>query len=98
MFSQIYYLLRAKKDGKYLVANQANQEGNKQRYLLVFSQDFEALSYLNAHSPEYVKEFSIESVSSQQLKLIIARWGFFGLAMVEDSLIPKVKFLTSDTL
>jgi hypothetical protein len=98
MFSQVYYLLRAKKDGKYLVAHQTNQAGKKQSYLLIFTQDFEALSYLNNHAPEYVKEFCLESASHQQLKLIIARWGFSGLAMVEDSLIPQVNFLSSDTL
>lgn len=98
MFSQVYYLLRAKKDGKYLVANRTNQAGKKQNYLLIFTQDCDALSYLNNHAPEYVKEFRLESASNQQLKLIIARWSFSGLAMVEDSLIPQVKFLSSGNL
>ena len=98
MFSQVHYLLRAKKDGKYLVANQQNEKGNKQSYLLVFREDFDALSYLNTHAPEYKNEFSIESASSQQLKLILTRWGFIGLAIVEDSLTPKVQFLTQNSL
>jgi hypothetical protein len=93
IFNQIYYLIRAKQDGQYLVAKIDNQQGKNSRYLLVFKEDFEALSYLNAHAQDYSPQFTVESVSNAQLKGIMQRWGFNGMGIVEDYLIPKIKFL-----
>jgi hypothetical protein len=93
MFNQIYYLIRSKKDGKYLVAKIDHQPRGESSYLLVFKENFEALSYLNAHAPEYGPQFSLESVNNAQLQGIIKRWGFTGVGMVEDPLLPTIKFL-----
>lgn len=94
MFKQIYYLLRSKKDGKYLVAKiEKQQQREESNYLLLFKENFEALSYLNAHAPEYSNQFTLESVDDTQLQGIIKRWSFTGVGMVEDPLIPTIKFL-----
>ncbi len=95
MTNQIYYLLRSKLDGKYLAARIPNQQGDQSNYLLVFKENFEALSYLNTHAQEYSDRFAVESVVNSQLKGIMKRWGFVGVGMVEDPLIPNIQFLSS---
>lgn len=97
MFNEIFYLLRSKQDGKYLVANINNQDSEKTSYLFVFKEDFDALGYINHHSPKYKDLFTVESVSSPQLKLLISRWGFSGIGIVEDILVPDVKFCKIDS-
>lgn len=94
MLNQIYYIIRSKQDGKYLVANIENKEGKNCSYLLVFKEDFEPLSYLNIHGQEYSHHFAVESIAYPQLKGIMQRWGFTGIGIVEDYLIPTIKFLT----
>lgn len=44
MFSEVYYLVRSKADGRYLAAL-PNREALG--YLLLFRENFDALSYLN---------------------------------------------------
>ena len=95
MANQIYYLIRSKLDGKYLVARIDNERGKESNYLLVFKQDFEALSYLNTHGQGYSDRFAVESIVNSQLKGIMQRWGFVGVGMVEDPLIPRIQFLSS---
>jgi hypothetical protein len=95
MANQIYYLIRSKLDGKYLVARIDNERGKESNYLLVFKQDFEALSYLNTHGREYSDRFAVESIVNSQFKGIMQRWGFAGVGMVEDPLIPRIQFLAS---
>jgi len=53
MLLQINYLIRSKLDGKYLVARMPEQSGIEASYLLVFQQDYDALSYINAHGQEF---------------------------------------------
>lgn len=93
MFTNIFYVLRSKKDGKYLITNQLNKTGNNQSFLFVFNSDSDAMLYLNHHAPEYAHNFVIESASNQQLKAILTRWGFTGIGIVKDTLIPEVEFL-----
>ncbi|MBL1209710.1 hypothetical protein [Geminocystis sp. GBBB08] len=92
MFSEVFYLLRSKQDGKYLVANIENKIHEKESFLFVFQENFDALGYINHHSPEYKDLFIVESLSFSQLKLLLSRWGFSGIGIVEDILIPKIKF------
>lgn len=83
-----YYLLRAKQDGRHLAA----REGDK-TYLLLFTADYDALSYLNAHAKEMCDRFAIEPIVATQLKDTLSRWGFTGIGLVRDPLIPRIDFM-----
>ena len=96
MISQLYYLLRSRADGSYLVARPHGQ-GNPDKpaptgFLLVFTADYDALSYLNAHAPDLSDKFAVETVTASNLKPLISRWGFQGLGMVNDARLPQVEF------
>lgn len=95
MFSQIHYLIRSKIDGKYLTARpQVGEKETKTGYLLVFREHFDALSYINTHGAEVADRFAVESISGTQLKNLLQRWGFNGVGVVEDPLLPKIQFLS----
>ncbi|MDA0266171.1 MAG: hypothetical protein O3A14_04245 [Cyanobacteria bacterium] len=86
---QTYYLLRSKQDGRHLAARaEANQT-----YLLLFTADYDALSYLNTHAGEVSDRFAIETISAPQLKAALSRWGFTGIGLVRDPLIPRIDFM-----
>ncbi len=90
MFSaQVYYLLRSKTDGRYLVAHITDEKN----YILVFKESYDALSYLNTHASEFAQQFATESVTIPQLQGIRQRWGYQGLGMVEDPLEPRLQFM-----
>lgn len=96
MVSQLYYLLRSRADGSYLVAR-PNGVGSPDQpppkgFLLVFTADYDALSYLNAHAPELSDKFAIETITASSLKPLISRWNFQGLGMVNDPRLPQVEF------
>jgi hypothetical protein len=95
MFSQIYYLILSRADGRYLVAKpQASTQESEESYLLMFRERFDALSYLNAHGSNVADRFAVESVSGNQLKGLLQRWGFTGVGIVQDPLVPQIEFLT----
>jgi hypothetical protein len=79
--------------GSQKIQGSQAQEPQTQRYLLLFQQDFEALSYINAHAPEARDRFAVESHNLNQLKTSLERWGFAGVAFVTDPLEPQVDFL-----
>ncbi|MBO3461406.1 hypothetical protein G7B40_014675 [Aetokthonos hydrillicola Thurmond2011] len=89
--SEIYYLVRSKTDGHYLAAHPNPDEASG--YVLLFREQFDALSYLNTHAGELANRFSVESLVSSQLKGLLKRWSFKGVAIVTDPLLPKVEFL-----
>lgn len=95
MLSQIHYLVRSKVDGQYLVAR-LNKDAEQETvsYLLLFKEHFEALSYLNTHGSDVSDRFIVESISATQLKGLLQRWGFQGIGLVQDPLIPKIDFLS----
>jgi hypothetical protein len=97
MFSQIYYLILSRADGRYLVA-QVNRDDDSAgtKYLLMFREHFDALSYLNAHAADVADRFAVESVSGTQLKGLLKRWGFTGVGIVQDPLVPQIEFLEQD--
>jgi hypothetical protein len=68
------------------------------RYLLLFQQDYDGLSYLNAHAPELSDRFALESSTMAQLRATLERWGFGGVALVSDPLEPRLDFLNRDLL
>lgn len=98
--SQLYYLLRSRLDGSYLAARprpaQEAPENPDQPppagFLLVFSADYDALSYLNAHAPDLADKFSVETVVASQLQPVLSRWGFQGVGMVSEPRLPQVEF------
>ncbi len=95
MFSQIHYLIRSKIDGKYLTARpQVGEKETQTGYLLMFREHFDALSYINTHGAEVADRFAVESISGTQLKNLLQRWGFNGVGVVEDPLLPKIQFLS----
>ncbi|MGF1490297.1 MAG: hypothetical protein ACFBSE_24670 [Prochloraceae cyanobacterium] len=99
MLSSLYYLIRSKQDGQYLVAR-SNDTGREKetRYLLMFTEQYDALTYLNTHAKELSDRFAVESISKIQLKAILKRWGFEGIAIVRDPLIPSIDFLLKDSI
>ena len=94
MLLQINYLVRSKRDGKYLVARVPEESGAEASYLLVFQQDYDAMSYINTHGGEFSNRLMIESVSPMQLKTLMQRWGYSGFAIVTDPLLPKIQFVS----
>jgi hypothetical protein len=97
MYSQVYYLLRSKQDGRHLAARPDGPESER-TFLLIFSADHEALSYLSTHAPEMRDRFAVETVPAYQLKSMLSRWGFAGIGMVNDPTLPRVEFMQRDRL
>ena len=93
MFTQVYYLVRSRADGNYLVAYP--HQDSRSGYLLMFREHFEALSYLNSHSPDLATRFAVESVPGNQLEGILKRWSFTGVGIVQDPLLPRIEFLST---
>jgi len=97
MLSQIYYIARSRADGSYLVARVNRDVAEKNAgYLLLFSEHFEALSYLNTHAASVADQFAIESIPGTQLGGLLKRWNFIGVGIVRDPLLPKIEFLVCD--
>jgi hypothetical protein len=95
MLLQINYLIRSKQDGKHLVARiPSEKDGNEISYLLVFQQDYEALSYINTHGKDFCDRLSVETVSPSQLKGLLQRWDYGGFALVKDPLLPEIQFVS----
>ena len=94
MLSSINYVIRSQKDGKYLAARVSpNEDSPEVSYLLIFKADYEALSYINTHGKGMSDRLGVESLSSPQLKSLLQRWGYQGIGLVEDPLIPDISFL-----
>ena len=93
MLLQINYLIRSRKDGKYLVARLPQQSGIEASYLLVFQQDYDALSYINTHGKAYSDRLSVETATPIQLKSLLERWDYDGLGIVKDPLVPDIEFM-----
>ncbi len=95
MFSEIYYLVRSKADGRYLTAHINNEEGSG--YLLLFREQFDALSYLNTHAGDLANRLAVESLPGSQIKGLLKRWSFSGVGIVSDPLLPKIEFLKQNS-
>jgi hypothetical protein len=99
MVSQLYYVLRSRTDGQYLAAHPqtpttAPDQPPPAGFLLVFTADYDALSYLNAHAPDLSGQFAVEPVTASSLKPLLSRWNFQGMGMVQDPRIPQVEFFS----
>jgi hypothetical protein len=97
MYSQVYYLLRSKQDGRHIAARPEAGQPEK-TYLLVFAADYDALSYLSTHAPEVRDRFLVESVPAYQIRELLSRWGFTGIGSVSDPYVPTVEFMKGDQL
>ena len=86
----VYYIIRSRTDGKYLTAR---VDDAKSGYLLLFKEDFEALSYLNTHAADLASQLTVESLASSQIGSLIKRWSFAGVGIVNDPLLPEIEFL-----
>ncbi len=104
MLSQVFYLIRSQADGQYLVARtkaEPKQKGDQTsdaqavdvQYLLVFKEHYDALSYINTHGADVANRFAVESIAGTQLGNLLKRWGFAGMGMVQDPLLPRIEFL-----
>ncbi|MEM7553397.1 MAG: hypothetical protein AAF378_04730 [Cyanobacteria bacterium P01_A01_bin.84] len=87
---ETYYLLRSQTDGRYLAAL---LEERGSGYLLIFQEHADALSYINTHAQDAANRFAVESSTRSRLGELIKRWGFSGVGIVSDPLIPKIEFL-----
>lgn len=94
MLLQVNYVIRSKKDGKYLVAQMPEQSGTEASYLLVFYHDYDALSYINTHGQEYSDRLRVETASPTQLKSLMERWSYQGFGIVKDPLMPQIHFFS----
>ncbi|MGD1921328.1 MAG: hypothetical protein ACFCAD_22015 [Pleurocapsa sp.] len=94
MLLQVNYVIRSRKDGKYLVARLPEQSGIEASYLLVFQQDYDALSYINTHGKEYSDRLTVETASPTQLKSLMERWSYAGFGIVKDPLVPNIQFVS----
>jgi hypothetical protein len=93
VLTDFYTVLRARSDGSYLAA----QPQPQQRYLLLFGDATDGLTYLNTHAPDVREQFATESVAATQLNGVMQRWGFQGLALVRDPILPMMDFLARQT-
>lgn len=97
MFSQTYYLIRSRIDGSYLAAYPTLKDDEARSpehgYILLFQEHFDALSYLNKYAAGVVDRFSVESQAGSQIAGVLNRWGYKGVGIVKDPLLPTVDFL-----
>jgi hypothetical protein len=91
MLADRYAVIRSSQDGKYVTARPRQPE---EQFVLLFREDYEARSYLNAHAGELRDRFQVESLTTSNLKDLLSRWGFQGVGIVTDALIPTIDFLT----
>ncbi len=97
MFAETYTVLRSQVNGRYLVAHP--QTETRSAFLLVFQDLEQALSYVNAHAPSTAGSWSLEPITTPQVQQMINRWQFAGFGLVEDPLVPNIRFmqLSSDS-
>jgi hypothetical protein len=102
MLSDIFYLIRSRADGQYLVARPrvaaSSDASPSPGFLLMFREHADALSYLNTHGASVADQFAVESIPGSQLKPLMGRWGFTGIGMVQDPLVPTIDFLQQSSL
>jgi hypothetical protein len=90
VLSQTYFVVRSQTSGEYLVAHPS--QDSAAGFLLVFTTDYDALSYLNAHAPSSKGDGRVESIASTVLRSTLARWQLTGIGVVSDPLVPQVEF------
>lgn len=96
--TETWCVARSKTDGQYLAARSqaASPDAKPDRYLLLFKEHADLLSYLNRHAPDLTPQFAMEVVPHNQLASLLNRWSYVGIAIVEDPWLPTVQFATLD--
>ena len=89
MLSQFYYVVRSQTSGEYLIAHPSADAADG--FLLLFSADYDALSYINAHGSG--GKGAVEMMTAIALPATLKRWELKGVGIVQDPLIPRVEFL-----
>jgi hypothetical protein len=89
MLSEFYYVVRSQTSGEYLVAHPSADAADG--FLLLFSADYDALSYINTHGGG--AGCAVEMVAATVLPATLKRWELKGVGIVQDPLIPRVQFL-----
>jgi hypothetical protein len=51
------------------------------------------MSYLSTHSAAAQAQLAVECLSAAQLRTNLDRWGFQGIGLVEDPILPSIQFL-----
>lgn len=95
MLSQQYYVVRSQVSGDYLVARPSADASRA--FLLLFTSDHEALSYINAHNSGQSSHCRVESIATTSLKATLGRWQLVGVGIVEDPLVPQIQFFQVET-
>jgi hypothetical protein len=90
MLSQSYFVVRSQTSGQYLVAHPS--EDPSIGFLLVFSNDYDALSYINTHAQSSRGDGRVETIAVTSLRPTLDRWQLKGIGVVSDPLIPQVEF------
>jgi hypothetical protein len=90
MLSQTYFVVRSQTSGQYLVAHPS--EDPSVGFLLVFSHDYDALSYINAHAHSSRGDGRVETIAATSLRSTLDRWELKGIGMVSDPLVPQIEF------
>ncbi|MGD1903750.1 MAG: hypothetical protein ACFB9N_16095 [Geitlerinemataceae cyanobacterium] len=88
--TDLYYTLRVKQNGQYLSA--APDPDRPTRFVLLFPEAADALSYLDAHASGMGDRFAVETVGTAQLGKVLERWGFVGVGVVRDPRLPDIEF------
>jgi len=86
----IYYALCVKQNGQYLSATP--DPDRPARFVLLFPEAADALSYLDAHAAGLRDRFAVETVGTDRLGRILERWGFVGVGVVRDPRLPEIEF------
>jgi hypothetical protein len=89
MLSQFYYVVRSPASGEYLVAHPSANAA--EGFLLLFSADYDALSYINTHGSGV--GCVVEQMPATALPSTLKRWQLEGLGLVQDPLVPRIQFL-----
>jgi hypothetical protein len=90
MLSQSYFVVRSQTSGQYLVAHPS--EDPSIGFLLVFSHDYDALSYINTHAQSSRGDGRVETIAVTSLRPTLDRWQLKGIGVVSDPLVPQVEF------
>jgi hypothetical protein len=51
------------------------------------------MSYLNTHAADLANRLTVEPLASNQIGSLLKRWGFAGVGIVNDPLLPEIEFL-----
>jgi len=58
----------------------------------MFREHFDALSYLNTHGSDLADRFGVNLFPAAASRGLLKRWGFTGVGIVQDPLLPKIGF------